>query len=247
MYINQYLESTYLKTSAQAGISETETRKIVTTVINEAIENNFKLVMLRPRFVTLAKKMIGEAKSQVLIGTVIGFHEGTNTIEQKLKEIKLAINNGANDVDIVINYKAFLKGNTTLIKKEVSSCTNFVLQKNKTVKWIIEIAAFDEIQISKLVKLIKDTVLLNFHEKQIDNVFIKTSTGFYKTNDNKPNGATFEGIEIMLKNATPLPVKAAGGIKSYHDALKMINLGVSRIGTSSAKAIVDKQHINSDY
>jgi len=245
--MNQYLESTYLKTSAQANITANETAQKVKVLIQEAIDYNFKLVMIRPEFVLLAKKMISEAKSKVLVGTVIGFHEGTTTTAKKIKEATIAIQNNVDDLDFVINYTAFLQGDVTLVKEEVLTCTRLALTHRKTIKWIIEIAALTNNQIIAITKLIKELVLANFETENASNVYVKSSTGFYKTINNKPNGATFEAIEIMLENAAPLPVKAAGGIKTYNDALKMINLGVTRIGTSSAKAIQEKKHTNLDY
>jgi deoxyribose-phosphate aldolase len=245
--MNQYLESTYLKTSAQTNSTYDEIIQAVKELIEEAIHYNFKLTMVRPEFVSIAKKMITEAKSNVLVGTVIGFHEGTNTIEQKLEEAALAIKNNVDDLDIVLNYTAFLNGNIDLVKKEVLECTKLVLEHHKTIKWIIEIAALTNEQIVGITTLIKSIVLLNFGKENASNVFIKSSTGFYKTKNNKPNGATLEAMELIVKNATPLEIKAAGGVKTYDDALKMINLGVSRIGTSSAKAIMNKQNINTDY
>ena len=89
--INQNLDSTYLKTAKQGNISEEETKKKVQELINEAIENNFKLAMIRPEFVAMAREMISKANANVLIGTVIGFHEGTYTTEEKLKEALQAI------------------------------------------------------------------------------------------------------------------------------------------------------------
>ena len=78
-------------------------------------------------------------------------------------------------------------------------------------------------------------------------MFVKSSTGFYKTADNIPNGATLPTIKLMLENSFPLPVKAAGGVRTYDEAIAMIRLGVKRIGTSSAKAIVTGEISNSDY
>ncbi len=247
MNINRYLESTYLKTSAQANITDDETLQIIKTLIQEAVDYRFKLIMVRPKFVSLAKKMIQESKSKVLVGTVIGFHEGTYRIDQKIKEATLAIENDADDLDFVLNYKAFLKGDVDVVKEEILSCTKLVLSSKKTIKWIIEIAALTNTQINTITNLIREVILANFDQKYASNVFVKSSTGFYKTVDDKPNGATIEGIKIMLKNAFPLPIKAAGGVKTPNDAIKMIKLGVTRIGTSSAKAIVDKHNINSDY
>ena len=77
--------------------------------------------------------------------------------------------------------------------------------------------------------------------------FVKSSTGFYVTLNNEPNGATVDTIKIMLENASPLPVKAAGGVRSYADAVEMIQLGVQRIGTSGAKAIIDGITTQNEY
>ena len=247
MNINQHLDSTYLKTPTQANLSEKETKQNVITLIEEAIAENFILVMIRPNFVSLAKELIEKEKSNVLIGTVIGFHEGTNSIEEKLQEAQTAINNGADELDFVINYTAFLEGKINLIKSEVFKGTKLALDNNKVVKWIIEIAALTNEEIIAITQIIKEVVLTNFGEENADKVFVKSSTGFYKTKDNKPNGATFEAMQIILDNAKPLQVKAAGGVKNYQDAEKMINLGVTRIGTSSAKVIADGGETKNNY
>jgi deoxyribose-phosphate aldolase len=68
---------------------------------------------------------------------------------------------------------------------------------------------------------------------------VKSSTGFYKTENNQPNGATVPSIILMLENTSPLPVKAAGGVRTYDEAVEMIRLGVKRIGTSAAKTIAN--------
>ena len=247
MNINQYLDSTYLKTSSQAAITEEETRKNVIGLIEEAITENFKLVMIRPQFVSLAKELIANSKSNVLIGTVIGFHEGTLSIDEKLKEAKKAIEDDVDELDFVINYTAFLNGNINLLKSEVFKGTKLGLDHDKIVKWIIEIAALTNNQIIAITQLIKDVVLNNFGEENANRVFVKSSTGFYKTDDNKPSGATFEAMKLIIENAKPLQVKAAGGVKNYEDAIKMINLGVNRIGTSSAKVIADGKQTKNDY
>ena len=87
----------------------------------------------------------------------------------------------------------------------------------------------------------------NFKEEYYASVFVKSSTGFYKTKDNLPNGATIETIIMMLENASPLPVKAAGGVRTYEEAVAMIQFGVKRIGTSAAKTIANGQVAESDY
>ena len=247
MNIKKYLDSTYLKTAMQAGISEDETRKNIIELIKEAIAENFKLVMIRPEFVSLSKELISKVNSNTLVGTVIGFHEGTSSIDEKLTEAKKAIEDGVDELDFVINYTAFLNGNINLVKSEIFKGSKLGLEHDKVVKWIIEIAALSDPEIIGITQLIKDVILSNFGEEYAHKVFVKSSTGFYKTNNNKPSGATFEAMELIVENAKPLQVKAAGGVKTYNDAVKMIELGVNRIGTSSAKTITDGDSIKNEY
>lgn len=247
MNINQYLDSTYLKTPSQANISQKETQQKVFELIDEAIINNFKLVMIRPDFVSVAKERISKANSDVLVGTVIGFHEGTTSIENKLKEAQKAIDDHADELDFVVNYTAFLEGKINLVKSEIFKGTKLGLDNNKIVKWIIEIAALNNQQIIAITQLIRDVILHNFGEENADKVFVKSSTGFFKTENNKPNGATFEAMQLIADNAKPLQIKAAGGVRSYADAKKMIHLGVTRIGTSSAKLISEGGQTKDNY
>lgn len=241
MNIKQYLDSTYLKTPSQAGLSEAENTLIVKEFIQEAIDENFKLIMIRPEMVSLARKMISEANSAVQIGTVIDFPEGKSAVEAKLVEATQAIQDGADDLDFVCNYEAFKEENVDLVKDEVLKCTQLGLANNKVVKWIIEVAALTEKQIIQLSVLIKNVIITNFKEENYASVFVKSSTGFYITHNNLPNGATVPAIIIMLENASPLPIKAAGGVRTYEEAIEMIRLGVKRIGTSGAKAIANGQ------
>jgi deoxyribose-phosphate aldolase len=247
MNIKSYLDSTYLKTADQANVSEKENIVLVQNFVQETIDEKFKLVMIRPDKVALAKKQIESQNSKVLIGTVIGFPEGTNTIEEKLIEAQQAITDGADELDFVVNFEAFKLGDIELVKNEVLQGTKLGLENHKTVKWIIEIAALNGAQIIQLTSLIKNVVVANFKEKEFENVFVKSSTGFYKTLNGLPNGATFPAIIAMLENAFPLPVKASGGIKTKEEALEMIKLGVKRIGTSSAKAISEGVETSGSY
>ena len=200
MDVRTYLDSTYLKTNQQANLSEAENVLVAKSFIEEAIREHFKLIMIRPDRVALAKKMIQEAHSNLLIGTVIDFPNGQSDLATKLAEAEQAIANGADDLDFVCNYEAFKKSEIALVKEE-----------------------------------------------QYASVFVKSSTGFYVTPNNEPNGATVDTIKIMLENASPLPVKAAGGVRSYADAVEMIQLGVQRIGTSGAKAIIDGITTQNEY
>jgi len=247
MNIKDYLDSTYLKTNIQAGLSESENAVVAQSFIQEAIDEGFKLIMIRPDRVALAKQMIVEAQSKVLIGTVIDFPEGKSSLEKKLDEALECIQNGADDLDFVCNYEAFKSGDVDLVKEEILKGTELGLEHNKTVKWIIEVAALNDLQIAQLSALIKNVVISNFEEELYSSVFVKSSTGFYMTENNLPNGATVPSIKIMLENASPLPVKAAGGVRTYDEALLMVGLGVKRIGTSGAKAIANGEESSSQY
>jgi deoxyribose-phosphate aldolase len=247
MNIKDYLDSTYLKTAEQAGISENENIKTVVNCVQEAIDERFKLVMIRPEMVPLAKRMILKENSKLDIGTVIDFPKGASVLSKKLKEANQAILDGADDLDFVCNYEAFKKGKINLVKEEILKCTQLGIQNHKVVKWIIEVAALNNQQIIQLSALIKNLVISNFKEEHYTSVFVKSSTGFYKTENNLPNGATIPSIIMMLENASPLPVKAAGGVRNYKEAMEMVCLGVKRIGTSSAKAIANGTIAEDNY
>ncbi|SHJ00958.1 deoxyribose-phosphate aldolase [Flavobacterium haoranii] len=247
MNIKQYLDSTYLKTAAQAGLSEKENKEVVTAAIQEAIDNDFKLIMIRPEFVKLAKEMIQNANSKVTVGTVIDFPNGQSSVEEKISEANKAIEDNVDDLDFVVDYEAFKRGEIDYVKNQVLECTKVGLAQGKIVKWIIEVAALTNEEIVRLSALIKNVVIANFKENVYENVFVKSSTGFYKTEEGKPNGATVATIKLMIENSCPLPVKAAGGVRTYEEAVEMIKLGVKRIGTSSAKAIANGEVSESDY
>ena len=247
MNIAQYLDSTYLKTPSQSGISENETLQKDIDLTQEAIDNGIFAVMIRPDYVSAIKKYILEKNSNVVVGTVIGFHEGTYSVEEKMAEATKAINDGADELDFVINYNAYLNGDVDLVKKEFIQCTALCVQHHKVAKWIIEIAALTNAQIADLTKHISEWAAENFSDQDLSSIFVKSSTGFYETTDGKPNGATFEGIRIMLDNAGRLPVKAAGGVRTPEDAEKMIGMGVKRIGTSSALALIKNQSASEGY
>lgn len=247
MKVNNYLDSTYLKTAKQANISVEETVQKNIELVEDAIRYKMKLVMLRSSFITIAKELIAKNNSEVLIGTVIDFPEGNSSLECKVSEAKKAIELGADELDFVINYRAFKKGNITLIKDEVLNCSKLCLENNKTVKWIIEIAALSNEEIIVLSQLIKNIVTSNFDELIFENVFVKSSTGFFQTENNKPSGATFEAMKLIVENASPLKIKAAGGVKTFEQAKKMISIGVDRIGTSSAKQIILNLKTETNY
>lgn len=247
MSIKTYLDSTYLKTPEQAGISNSETLDKVRALANEAMENDIFAVMIRPDYVRSIRELLDENKSTVVLGTVIGFHEGTNDLNEKLREAQKAIADGADELDFVINYEAFKKGEIEKVTEEVEVCTTVTLREGKIVKWIIETAALTDEQIVNLTKLVRDVVLGKIGEEFASKVFVKSSTGFFVTPNGEPNGANEHVIKLMLANAGPLPVKASGGVRNIEEAKKMIELGVKRIGTSSAFAIANGEETTGGY
>lgn len=239
METRNFLDSTYLKTPAQSGLSEEETLNKVYDLAKEAVEYGMYAVMIRPEYVKPVKEFLAkQPNNQVKVGTVIGFHEGTASVADKLKEAQKAIEDGADELDFVINYEAFKKGNLEALKFEFLRCTELCMKNHKIAKWIIEIAALTNEQIGAITRNILKWANISFSKEQLPNIFVKSSTGFYKTEDGKPNGATKEGIQIMLDNAGDLSVKAAGGVRTKEEAIEMIKMGVKRIGTSSALALI---------
>ena len=238
--VNDFLDATYLKTPEQANISKLENDAVVEELLQNAVKHKYKCVMIRPEYVATAKQYFVKNKSKVLVGTVIDFPEGTASSEEKLSQAQLAIDNGADDLDFVIDYQAFKNGEFALVQNQVKKCTMLCLQQHKTVKWIIETAALSNKEIIQITALIKNVVIKNFKETDYANVFVKSSTGFYKTTNNQPNGATPNAITLILENATPLSVKASGGIKTLSEVLFYLEMGVKRIGTSAQKEIIEE-------
>lgn len=247
MNIAQYLDSTYLKTPQQSGLSDQETLQKDKELAQEAIDHGILAVMIRPDYVAEIKEYIREKEADVIVGTVIGFHEGTSSSEEKSAEASKAIADGADELDFVINYPAYLNGDLHTVKEEFIKCTQLCVEHHKVAKWIIEIAALTDEQIADLTQNISDWAEENFSEDDLPKIFVKSSTGFYQTEGGKPNGATFEGVKIMLDHAGKLSVKAAGGVRTPEDAEKMISMGIKRIGTSSALALIKDESVSEGY
>ncbi len=245
--VGQYIDSTYLKTPEQAGIGEEETDVIVFDTIKNAIDHNMKLVMIRPEYVKTAREFIDNQGANVLVGTVIGFPYGDNSHGEKMDEALKAIQDGVDELDFVVNYKAFKKGDLDTIKKEVAEGTVIGISEGKSVKWIIESAALTSEQIAELTRLISEIVIESVGVEKAGNVFVKTSTGFFKPEDGSPGGATVDAVSIMSQNAGPLKIKASGGIYSREDLEKMVDAGASRIGTSAGLEIIRGEKANTDY
>lgn len=247
MNLVDYLDSTYLKTPRQSGLSDSETLVKVRELTQEAIDNNFYAVMVRPDYVRSLRMMLDEKQANVKLGTVIDFPFGENSVSSKLSEAQKAIAAGADELDFVIDYKAFKAGKIDKVKEEVEVCTLMGLKSDKVVKWIIETAALTDEEIIAITQLIRDIALAKLTQFPLENIFVKSSTGFYETPENTPNGATPQVIQLMIENAGPLSVKASGGVRTKSEAEAMIQLGVKRIGTSSALKIIQGETINSNY
>ncbi len=247
MNIAKYIDSTYLKTPEQSGLSAEETKEKVLALASEADQYELFAVMIRPEYVSSIKEYLTQLESSVKVGTVIGFHTGTASLEDKLKEAEKAIADGADELDFVINFEAYKNGEVEYVEKEVVECTRLGIAHGKVVKWIIEIAALSNDQIEGITALISKKAQEYFSSTERENIFVKSSTGFYPTTDGAPNGATVEGIKLMKSNAGDLPLKAAGGVRTPKEAQEMIDLGVTRIGTSSALALLGNDVSSSDY
>ena len=233
-HFSKYLDSTYLKTEEEAGKTIKENEVKIKELVKEAIEYKFKSVMIRCKHVPLAKNIINSKKSNLKIGTVIDFPLGSSLTHEKVKEANYAIEKGVDEIDVVIDYNAFIEKNIDKVADDILQVSSSALNNNKIIKWIIETAALSNNQIKKISELIRDTITDNFSIQ--NKVYIKTSTGYY--NQCKPNGATLESLKIIKEFSGNLQIKASGGISTAKKTQKMINAGASRIGTSSAKNII---------
>ena len=209
--VKSIIDHTVLKAEA----TESQVKKLCT----EAIEHNFAAVCINPCFVKLAKDMLKE--SSVKVCTVIGFPLGASTPKTKAFETKDAIENGAEEVDMVINIGKLKDKDYNYVKEDIKSVVDAAKDK-AIVKVILETALLTNEEIEKASIL----------SKEAGADFIKTSTGF------STRGASVEDIIIMRKAVgDSVKIKASGGIKTYEDAKKMIENGADRLGTSSSVEI----------
>lgn len=197
------------------------TEKDIKKLCKEAKRFEFAAVCVNPGYVSLAKQLLKNSKVKVC--ATVGFPFGANTSIIKAVECRDAISNGASEIDFVVNVGAVKSGNYRLVKEEINLLR--LVAHGKILKLILETAYLTRDEKIKICKIAK--------EAEID--FVKTSTGFAGT------GATVEDIRLMCKAAgNKMGVKAAGGIRTRKDALKMIAAGASRIGTSAGIQIVTK-------
>ncbi|MBO6496267.1 MAG: deoxyribose-phosphate aldolase [Roseivirga sp.] len=214
MDINQYIEHTALKPNLVG--------KDVDLLIAEAKEHKFLGVCVPPFWVKKAARELADTDIQLV--TVIGFPLGYNQTEVKELEIKQAIEQGANELDIVMNISAFKDG-MPWVKIELAKCAHIIHEAGCLMKVIIETAYLTDEEIIKATKLCSEA----------GTDFVKTSTGFASA------GAKVEHIKLMRKNApSNVGIKASGGIKTLADAQAMINAGADRLGTSSGVDIMQQ-------
>lgn len=214
MDIARYIDHTILK--PQATVEE------VKKLCREAREYNFYSVCVNGCHARLVSTEL--AGSDVKTCVVVGFPLGAMTKEVKAFETMDAVNNGANEIDMVINVGALKDKNYAFVKEDIEAVVNAAKGK-AIVKVIIETCLLTEEEKIKACELSK--------EAKAD--FVKTSTGF------STGGATAEDIALMRKTVgEDLGVKASGGVRDYKAALVMIDAGASRIGSSNSIAIVNE-------
>lgn len=214
MPINKLIDHTLLKADA--------TKAEVTQVLAEALKYDFASVCIQPCHVSYAAQYL--KGSDVKVCTVIGFPLGANTSAVKAFETADAIQNGADEIDMVINIGALKDGQDETVLNDIVAVVQAA--QDKTVKVILETCLLSEEEIVKACQLCM----------QAKADFVKTSTGF------STGGATIENVRIMKAAIDDtMQVKAAGGIRTYEDLIKMVEAGASRIGTSAGCGIMQKK------
>lgn len=215
MSIANFIEHTNLNPSLTIGE--------IDQLVEDAIQYNFLGICVPPFWVKRASREIGSKK--ILLVTVAGFPLGYSMTETKLDEIQRAIDNGADEIDVVWNISSFKTG-LPWTKIELAKCSKLAHDNQKILKVIIETALLSNGEIEKACKLCADAGA----------DFVKTSTGF------AADGAKEEHIKLMKQSLpSTVAIKASGGIKTLQQAQAMIASGATRIGTSSGIAIVNAQ------
>ncbi len=210
--INRFIEHTNLK--------PTITGKDVDKLVAEAKEHSLLGVCVPPFWVKRAAREIGKADMQLV--TVVGFPLGYQMTEAKEEETRLAIRDGADEIDVVMNISAFKEG-MMWFKIELVKLSKMIHESERLMKVILETAYLDDAEIIKAANIAKDA--------GVD--FVKTSTGFAHA------GAQVNHIKLMRENLpSQVGIKASGGIKTLEDATALIKAGADRIGTSSGVDIV---------
>ncbi len=212
--ISRYIDHTNLRAYA--------TEDDIIRLCDEAKEYGFYAVCVNPYRVRLAKERL--KGTDVKVASVIGFPLGATPTEVKVFETKKALEDGADELDMVINIGALKDGDYEYVRKDIEEVVKVAREKGAIVKVIIETCYLTDEEKVKACELAKEA---GAH-------FVKTSTGF------GTGGATVEDVRLMRKVVGPeMGVKAAGGIRTYEQAVAMIEAGATRIGTSSGVKIVE--------
>lgn len=215
MHINTYIDHTLLKPTA--------TKAEILRLCEEAKTHKFATVCVNPCFVTLAHKTL--VAYHVKVCTVIGFPLGNTTTKTKVFEAKNAKENGADEIDMVLNLAEFKSKNYNAVLNDITAVKTAI--GNSVLKVIIETCYLDNTEILKATEIVNNSGA----------DFIKTSTGF------GTGGATIEAIKLIKQVAKhELKIKASGGIRDFKTAKTYIDLGVARIGTSSGIAITNNNN-----
>ena len=221
MKLSKYIDHTLLKPAV--------TQDEIFELCQEAMEHDFFSVCINPAWVQMAAEILTD--SDVKVCTVIGFPLGASTSEVKAFETMNAIQNGADEVDMVINIGALKSGNHDLVYNDIKAVCD-AAGTSALVKVIIESSLLDSDEIVKASEL----------AKKAGADFVKTSTGF------NGEGAKVEDVALMrMTVGEDMGVKASGGVKSVEDAVKMIESGATRIGASSGIEIVSGGTSDSEY
>ena len=214
MQINKYIDHTILKPTTL--ISDIE------KLCAEAKEYEFAAVCVPPNFIKKAKELTKD--STVKVATVIGFPFGYSAIEAKLAEILLAIVDGADELDIVINISAIKNNDWEYLANEINHLLPVIKQNNRVVKIIIESGILTDDEIIKCCTL--------YGAAGID--YLKTSTGYAE------KGASVHAVKLFKKHLpSNVQIKASGGIRDYAFAKELVDAGATRIGCSAGVAIVN--------
>ncbi|MEM1003286.1 MAG: deoxyribose-phosphate aldolase [Bacteroidota bacterium] len=220
MELNRYIDHTLLKPTASD-------RDII-RLCGEAKSYKFYSVCVNSCYVPLAKEALKE--TTVKVCTVVGFPLGAMSTEAKVFEAIKAVEQGADEIDMVINIGFLKSNNYVAVLKDISAVKNAI--GTTPLKVILEISDLSKNEIVKASEICVDA--------QAD--FVKTSTGF------SSSGATLTAVKIIKKTVkNRAKIKASGGIRDYETALKYIEVGVSRLGTSSGITIVSDTFSTADY
>jgi len=215
MNIAEYIDHTVLK--------PTTTLQDVEKLCEEALSYQFAAVCVPPLFVKKAKEILGS--SSIKVATVIGFPFGYSAIEAKVAEVVLAIIDGADELDVVINISAIKNNDWQFLANEINAILPIIKNKNKIIKVIIESGILTDEEIIKCCDL--------YGAAGVD--FMKTSTGYAE------KGASIEAVKLMRKHlADNVLIKASGGIKNFIFAKQLIQAGANRLGCSSSIAIINE-------